>query len=771
MRCLALRTASFAILGMAALAATSCIDVPQDPPFTAEQFTVADFNPTLGKVPFPMLTPCPVAVNSQNGACPSGGTYDVTRNRVALPIVPCTGTNIPAGCDSESSQQLKAALNTLDGFSTYGSLRTTFSKGLNAASVTKQNAFLLNPTTGAIAAFRPVLASVDNTATLIFEPDRPSFGAVTSAVTPLAPETTYLAILTNGLLDAAGKPVEPDTTFALFRSRSPLANPDGTLLFGSLLSNKTPESLGCSGTTTEKEACARATRATLEAGRRSYDQIFTALERPPLSLAREKIVLLWTIKTQSTYKALLGLRASLIGNPQGVPAVMTRNSERTVPGWAFFSGANAETPYIAVDTFQNGCTLSPLLLRKPTETFRVDGSGNPIVAANFIPYVLAIPKGNRPATGWPVAIFGHGLGGWRYHMIGIANALAAVGIATIAIDHPWHGDRTNLILGGTDASGNPVAGTENSNNPSACVPRLPNAPEAESRGHQCPVGSTPQLDGTCQDASGNEVPKLLSGAKMLNPANLFATRDNFRQAALDLMQLVYTLRTRTVTNDGISFDPTQIFYVGQSLGGIVGPLFLATEPAVRIGVLNVPGGGISHVIQETASLSLCKPVFDGLAQAGVCVRADAINQPCKCNDTAAYRQFMHIVQWVVDPADPINYANNLVEKPLWCLAGNSLVPCAVGGGTPQPKKVLVQKMANDPIVPNSTTHALVGAMGPKVCYREFTGGSHGFLVDPSNLTLARQAQYQVLSFLLSHGAATNVEAITGITSTAADACP
>jgi hypothetical protein len=315
-------------------------------------------------------------------------------------------------------------------------------------------------------------------------------------------------------------------------------------------------------------------------------------------------------------------------------------------------------------------------------------------------------------------------------------------------------------------------GTENPNNPSACIPRLPNAPEAAtSRGAQCPAGATAQTDGTCKDASGNTVAKIPSGLKMLNPANLFGTRDNFRQAALDLMQVVYTLRTRTVASDGISFDPTKIYYVGQSLGGIIGTLFMAAEPVVKVGVLNVPGGGLTYVINETKTLSICKPIFDGLEQAGVCVRADATNQPCKCNDTAAFRQFIHISQWILDPGDPINHANNLIEKPLWCLAGSSIVPCVVGGGTPQPKKILIQKIADDTVVPNSTTYALVGAAGPKACYREFTGGGHGFLIDPSNLTLARQAQLQVLSFLLSNGATTNVQAVTGVPATAADACP
>ena len=38
----------------------------------------------------------------------------------------------------------------------------------------------------------------------------------------------------------------------------------------------------------------------------------------------------------------------------------------------------------------------------------------------------------KPEGGWPVAIYGHGLGGNRTNMLGIADTLASVGIATVA---------------------------------------------------------------------------------------------------------------------------------------------------------------------------------------------------------------------------------------------------------------------------------------------------------------------------------------------------
>jgi hypothetical protein len=46
-----------------------------------------------------------------------------------------------------------------------------------------------------------------------------------------------------------------------------------------------------------------------------------------------------------------------------------------------------------------------------------------------------------------------------------------------------------------------------------------------------------------------------------------------------------------VDGNGLAdLDPSRIYYLGQSLGGIYGTEFLAVEPSVHVGVLNVAGG-------------------------------------------------------------------------------------------------------------------------------------------------------------------------------------
>ena len=53
----------------------------------------------------------------------------------------------------------------------------------------------------------------------------------------------------------------------------------------------------------------------------------------------------------------------------------------------------------------------------------------------------ALPALTAPADGWPVVIFQHGIAQDKSNAAAIAGTLAIAGFATVAIDHPLHGDR------------------------------------------------------------------------------------------------------------------------------------------------------------------------------------------------------------------------------------------------------------------------------------------------------------------------------------------
>ncbi len=147
-------------------------------------------------------------------------------------------------------------------------------------------------------------------------------------------------------------------------------------------------------------------------------------------------------------------------------------------------------------------------------------------STQLIPVLLTVPNANsghaKPAAGWPVVIFQHGITRNRTDMFAIAGTLAAQGFAVIAIDAPLHGitDTTNpLYIGNTPFAAN----------------------GAQERTFNLDVSNNatgaPGPDGVIDG----------SGTLFINLSYLLTSRDNLRQATSDLMEL-----TRAIPQ--MSFD-------------------------------------------------------------------------------------------------------------------------------------------------------------------------------------------------------------------------
>src|SRR4029079_15839735 len=95
----------------------------------------------------------------------------------------------------------------------------------------------------------------------------------------------------------------------------------------------------------------------------------------------------------------------------------------------------------------------------------------------------------------------------------------------------------------------------------------------------------------------------------------------------------------------------KISYAGQSLGGILGSLYSAAAPEAKNAALNVPGGRLTHIILTSPASQQLKAAFQG----GLAAQGVETNSPL-------YDTFLGIVQWIVDPRDPLNASPYLVRS-------------------------------------------------------------------------------------------------------------
>jgi hypothetical protein len=273
-----------------------------------------------------------------------------------------------------------------------------------------------------------------------------------------------------------------------------------------------------------------------------------------------------------------------------------------------------------------------------------------------------------------------------------------------------------------------------------------------------------RVPGRGLDVDGDGV---IGDTEGLAPAGSLAAlglRDGLRQQVVDLLALVRALRDGfDADGDGYRDVRAPAFYLGHSLGGIYGALFLAVEPRLRVGVLNGLGGPVS----EIARLS---PVFrpllrdtlrartPSLLNAGSDFREDlpAREEPPMTDPATgavAVQAFLARVEWLGRRGDPVAAARYLREAPVPGLG---------------PARVLIQFAAGDGVVPNVTTRTFLraGGLGDAASILRAdrlaaaTGGTapepHGFLlrVRAPGLVgrVARAVQSQAARFFLGEEA-------------------
>ena len=638
-----------------------------------------------------------------------------TFKRVKLPKPDCVVR--PSDCADID------VINTLDGFNTQPRITVPFTGDIDPSSVTSETVYLVNlgDTLSGLGFGQKVginQVSWDAAAkVLVFESDE-----------LLNQHSRYVLVVTNGIRDQAGDPIEAGR-YGRFRQEPSRADAEDHELMNY--------------------------RKSLMDGEHSARS------------ARHRVVALSLFTTQSVSADLQKIHHQIrhshpapadfmIGNggsaravfpAAGLTAIQWVRQTGTAPA---FVSSYLPTPALNVipgavgrvafgkfrsPDYQNAARFIPA-----TGTL----TGHPVAqSSNELVFELFLPSGPRPAGGWPVAIFGHGFTDSMYGAPWtVASVFASKGIATIAINVVGHG-------GGALGTLNVIP---------AAAGAAPVVVPAGGRGF---------------DQDGNGTIDSTEGVNASAPQTIISSRDGLRQTVVDLMQLVRQIQVGIdVEGDGsVDLDKNRIYYAGQSFGGIYGTIFLGVEPGVKAGVPNVPGGSITEVARlgvfrflTAVALATRQPQLLNLPPTpGVPVpfnlnfneNIPLRGQPPLLNNVpgaSAIQQALERNEWVQQAGNPVSYAPYIRKQPL---RGNA------------PKPVIVQFAKGDGTVPNPTSSAILRAgdladramyFRNDLAYAATAGGipknPHTFLTNigsAASAPYAVAAQMQIAIFFASDG--------------------
>jgi pimeloyl-ACP methyl ester carboxylesterase len=565
---------------------------------------------------------------------------DQPSQRIPLPIDlmidPTTGrVDAPAApWDSETEAEAKGRLSEMDGFSLSGSQLFELTAPMSRASINEQTVQLYN-IQGATPVVEP--ATVELLADNMHLVVTPKSGR-------LPEKTRYALVLRNGIKDAAGQAPVLMPIGHFLRSHSPLLV-DGHSQIRAI---------------DDHDALKVETSRT---------ELVAALDK----LGRDQLLAAWPFTTMSMAQKLVDLRKmsttlALEPNPANISKKTPTQALGDFP-FGIGSVLNVKEVYY-------GTIKTANFLDKKKRSWRGDGSYD----AEDIKFTMTMPKSTSTGP-VPVVIFGHGLVTERRFVLAIGDALAAKGYAAIAIDFPYHGDRTYCAKGGPVSIVDPLDGSLASLEP-------------------CASGTTCNDEGRCVDAQGNgnklatfgviDLP-VASGAMFLEIDHIANSKDHFQQALVDLGALDRSLRLgnwQAVT--GRAVDTSKIYYAGQSLGGIMGAIFLGTDPDIKRAVLNVPGANLVPMFDDSTFFS---------AQLDAFFTRQKVQR-----DSFEGRRFITVAKWFMDAVDP---------EHLGPVTGN--------------RALLLQMATLDMIIPNDNTKTLQSVT--KAPRRDYVA-EHAFLTIP-----------------------------------------
>ncbi|HEY5922346.1 MAG TPA: alpha/beta hydrolase [Kofleriaceae bacterium] len=286
-----------------------------------------------------------------------------------------------------------------------------------------------------------------------------------------------------------------------------------------------------------------------------------------------------------------------------------------------------------------------------------------IVAMDAIPVTFILPATPMPADGYPIVIYGHGLGASRDQLLSFAEPLTSRGYAIVGIDMAGHGSRF-------DPSDNRA-----------------------NMANQLPSFSG---DGATRDGFGDVTGLVTQFDFFEGFLGVSAVRDSIRQSALDLGRVAQMIRRPDLDLSALAgpgsanpkLDTRRIAYLGESFGTVVGSVFSAIEPNVDLYVLDVPGGGIlDRLLTSSAEIgSLAIPLVESIY--GPKHRVDRFNS------------LIGMMQSVIDGADPLTYAPHVLRDRF-----------TIDGTVLGPRSIVCIEVLGDQVLSNEGTDALARGLG------------------------------------------------------------
>ncbi len=290
------------------------------------------------------------------------------------------------------------------------------------------------------------------------------------------------------------------------------------------------------------------------------------------------------------------------------------------------------------------------------ETFEVVDGVPQLQAIERIPITFILPSAPAPAEGYPVIVYGHGLGASRDQLLSFAEPLTSQGYALVGIDMVGHGSRF-------DADD-----------------RIANM------SHQLAEFSG---DAGTRDGFGDTTGSTTQFGFFEGFLNVSAVRDSIRQSALDISRVVQLVRHPDLQLPGnAKLDARRVVYMGESFGTVVGTLLAAIEPDIDLYVLDVPGGGI---------LDLILPASPEISQLALPL-IEAIYAPQGRLDR--WHPLIGLMQAAIDGGDPLTYAPHILRD-RFTIAGSPL----------SPRSVIAIEVVGDQVLCNAGTDALATGLG------------------------------------------------------------